>query len=132
MLYLDANVFIFAALNTEEEGAKAVALLRRIQQGEEQAITSAVTFDEVIWEVKRNRGIEKAVETAEAMLDFPNLEIIPPDRELAFLALELIKEYNLAPRDALHAATALSKKADFIVSSDAHFDKLKELRRKEL
>jgi hypothetical protein len=42
-----------------------------MQQGEEQAITSALTFDEVFWEVKRNRGMEKGVETAEAMLNFP-------------------------------------------------------------
>ena len=132
MLYLDANIFIFAALNTEEEGAKAVALLEKIQQGEEQAITSALTFDEVFWEVKKNRGIEKALETAEAMLNFPNLEIVPADREIASSALQIIRQYHLAPRDAIHAATAMSEKVDFIMSTDAHFDKVKELKRKNL
>ena len=132
VLYLDANVFIFAALNTEEDGDKAVILLKKIQQGEEQAITSALTFDEVLWEVKRNRGIEKALETAEAMLNFPNLKIIPTDREVARSAIQIIKECNLAPRDAIHAATAIAEKVDFIVSTDAHFDRVKELKRKKL
>jgi len=130
VLYLDANVFIFAALNTEEEGNKAVALLKRIQQGEVKAITSVLTFDEVFWEVKRNRGMEKALETAEAILNFPNLEIVSADREVASSALQIIREYHLSPRDAIHAATAIAEKADIIVSTDTHFDKVKGLRRK--
>lgn len=132
MLYLDANVFIFAALNTEEDGDKAVILLKEIQQGIEKAVTSALTFDEVFWEVKRNRGIEKALETTEAMLNFPNIEIVPADKETVSLALRIIRKYQLAPRDAIHAATAITEKADFIVSTDAHFDKVKELKRKKL
>ncbi len=128
MLYLDANIFIFAALNTDKEGPKAVALLAKIQSGEDKAVTSALTFDEVFWEVKRNRGLEKALETAEAMLNFPNLEIIDATRELALSALGLIRELHLAPRDALHAATALAEKVDCMVTCDAHFGRVKELK----
>jgi predicted nucleic acid-binding protein len=51
---------------------------------------------------------------------------------LAFLALQLIRECHLAPRDAIHAATAIVEKADFIVSTDTHFDRVKELKRKKL
>jgi predicted nucleic acid-binding protein len=132
VLYLDANIFVFAALNTQEEGSKAVALLRKIQQGEEQAITSALTLDEVYWEVKKNRGMDKALETAEAMLNFPNLEIISADREVISSALQIIRQYHLTPRDAIHASTAIAEKVDTIVSTDADFDKVKELRRKPL
>jgi predicted nucleic acid-binding protein len=132
VLYLDANIFVFAALNTQEEGSKAVALLRKIQQGEEQAITSALTLDEVYWEVKKNRGMDKALETAEAMLNFPNLEIISADREIISSALQIIRQYHLTPRDAIHASTAIAEKVDTIVSTDADFDKVKELRRKPL
>lgn len=132
MLYLDANVFIFAALNTEREGAKALELLMKIEQGEEIALTSALTFDEVFWEVKKGRGTEMAIETAEAMLNLQNLEIIPADKQIDSSALELIRKYNLAPRDAIHAATAIGEKVDWLVSTDAHFDKVKELKRRKL
>lgn len=47
VLYLDANIFIYATINTEELGEKSRFLLQKIQQGEEQAETSALTFDEV-------------------------------------------------------------------------------------
>ena len=46
MIYIDSNVFIYATLNTEELGEKARSLLQTIQQGEEKAETSALTFDE--------------------------------------------------------------------------------------
>lgn len=131
MLYLDANVFIYAAINTEEFGEKAGALLQKIQQGEEKAETSALTYDEVFWAVKRH-DLELAFQVCEALLNFPNLEIIPVDRELASSALHLIRECHLAPRDALHAATAIAEKADYIVSTDSHFDRVKELKRKNL
>jgi predicted nucleic acid-binding protein len=132
VLYLDANILIFAALNTEEVGDKAVALLSMIQSGEEQAVTSALTFDEVFWEVKRNRGLEKAIDTAEAILNFPNLAIVPADRVVVSSALGIIRKYQLAPRDAIHAATAIAEKVDFIASTDNHFDRIKELKRKSL
>jgi uncharacterized protein len=131
MMYLDANVFIYASINTEELGKKATALLAKIQSGEEKAKTSALTFDEVFWALKKH-NLELALQICDALLNFPNLEIIPVDRELAFEALQLIKKHKLTPRDALHAATAIAQKADYIVSTDAHFDRLKELKRKSL
>ena len=131
VLYLDANIFIYAAVNTEELGEKAGALLQKIQQGEEKAETSALTYDEVFWAVKKH-DLELAFEICEALLNFPNLEIIPADRELASSALHLIREYRLAPRDALHAATAIAEKADCIVSTDTDFDRIKQLKRRPL
>jgi uncharacterized protein len=128
MIYIDSNVFIYATLNTTELGEKARSLLQRIQQGEEKAETSALTFDEVFWAIKK-LNFEAAIEATQALLNFPNLEIICVDRDLSLSALQIIKEYHLAPRDAIHAATALATKAEVVVSTDAHFDKIKELKR---
>jgi predicted nucleic acid-binding protein len=131
MLYLDSNVFIYAAINTQALGENARSLLQKIQLGEEKAETSALTFDEVFWAVKKHSQ-EAAVEACNALLNFPNLEIVPVDRELALLALQVIEKHHLAPRDAIHAATAIAGKADAIVSTDAHFDKMKEPKRRPL
>ena len=131
MLYLDTNIFIYATINTQDLGEKARSLLQKIQQGEEKAETSALTFDEVFWAVKKH-NLELAFEACQALLNFPNLEIIPADRELAFSALQLIREYHLAPRDAIHAATAIAEKADCIVSTDADFGKVKGIKRRPL
>jgi predicted nucleic acid-binding protein len=127
VLYLDANIFVFSAINTEELGEQARLLLTKIQQGQEVAVTSALTFDEVFWAVKKH-NVGLAFEVCEAMLNFPNLEIVPADKELALSALRLMRECHLAPRDALHAATALAEKVDCLVTADAHFGRVKDLK----
>jgi predicted nucleic acid-binding protein len=131
MIYLDSNIFIYATINTNEPGEKARSLLQRIQQGEEKAETSALTFDEVFWSIKK-LDFEAALEACQALLNFPNLEIISADRDIALSALQIIKKYHMAPRDAIHAATAISAKAEAVVSTDMHFDKMKELKRRSL
>jgi predicted nucleic acid-binding protein len=131
MLYIDSNVFVYGTINTPALGENARSLLLNIQLGKEKAETSALTFDEVFWAVKKHSQ-EAAIEACQALLNFPNLEIVPFNRELALLTLQVIKENRLTPRDAIHAATAISDKADVIVSTDAHFDKLRKPKRQSL
>ena len=132
MLYLDSNVFVYATLNNEELGDRARLLLSRVQQGKERAATSALTFDELVYVVKKHRSREDATSAGEAFLNFPNLKLVAVNGELLALALNLIRKYQLDPRDAIHAATALTAKAKTVVSTDAHFDRIKELKRKPL
>ncbi len=132
MLYIDANIFVFSILNTESYGSKAEAILQKIQRGEEKALTSVLTIDEVFWAVKKSRGIEKALEACQALLSFPNLEVVAANKETAFIALQIIEESRLDPRDAFHAATAIVGKADCMVSNDAHFDRVKNIKRRGL
>jgi uncharacterized protein len=131
MLYLESNIFIYAAVDNTETGNKARTLLLKIQCGQEKASTSALTFDEVFWAIKKQNP-KQAIEAVEALLNFPNLDLKPVNAELLSLTLQIIKQYHLDPRDAIHAATAITTKADCIVSTDPHFDKLKEILRKTL
>jgi len=132
MLYLDSNVFLYAALNNEEIGDRARNLLKQVQSGKEQASSSALTFDEVVWAVKKYRNLENAIIAGEAFLNFPNLKLIPVNEDLLAVALDLIKKYGLDPRDSIHGAAAILNKVEAIVSTDEHFDKIKELHRKAL
>jgi predicted nucleic acid-binding protein len=62
MRYLDANVFIYAALYEGEKGDKARKLIKKVREGEEAAFTSVLTFDEFFWIVKKERGFDSALE----------------------------------------------------------------------
>jgi len=46
MIYLDSNVFIYAALGGGKEGSWCRDLVRRVTNGGEEAVTSALTVDE--------------------------------------------------------------------------------------
>ena len=53
MIYLDSNVFIYAATSTSKKGQRSRLLISNITQGKEKAATASLTFDEVMWAVKR-------------------------------------------------------------------------------
>ncbi len=128
MIYLDSNVFLNAILD-EEKGEMARELLRGVQDGNDRAATSALTFDEVFWVVKKHRGFDNALKAAKALLEMPNLIFIEVNDKVIWHAWELSKEYRLDPRDSIHAACALSRDIKTIVSEDEHFDKVKEVTR---
>ena len=55
MIYIDSNIFIFAALNNEELGDSARVISEEVENGNPEALTSALTFDEVILIVKKEQ-----------------------------------------------------------------------------
>lgn len=130
MEYLDSSVFIYAFLDQEERGEKCRTKLKNLQEGKESAVTSTLTFDEVFWKVKRGRGLAVALEVAETVLRLPHLTFIDVTSEIIWHALALIKEYQLDPRDAIHAACALSQGITIIISEDEDFEVITELERK--
>ncbi len=132
VLYLDSNVFIYANLDHGENGERARSLLEQVQRGRLAAATSGLTFDELIWAVKKHRSVDDAVNAGEAFLRMPGLRILSVDGALLISALELIRKYRLDPRDSIHAASALQENAEVIVSTDAHFEMVRGLRRRDL
>ena|SRR3989344_5880976 len=132
MNYLDSNVFIYAAVNNSAKGETSRNIIKNIRLGELEATTSSLTFDEVFWKVKKERGFENALIAGKAFLELPNLILIDVTAPIIWQAYELIKEYHLDPRDAIHAACALSKNIKTIISDDPDFDWVKKFERKEI
>jgi len=130
LLYLDAGVFIFAALNRQALGKRARSLIQRIAEGKEEAATCALSVDEIIWIVGKHRSREDALAAGRAFLSVPNLKILPVNQDAILSALTLMRRYGLDPRDAIHAATAVLNRCATIVSADAHFDVVVEIPRK--
>jgi len=129
MIYLDANVFLSAILNQEDEGEKARDLLQKLQKAEIVAATSALSFDEVFWIVKKHRGFISALKAAKTLLEIPNLTFLEVNDQTLWSAYNLAEKYKLDPRDAIHIACALDHAIFTIISEDEHFDKVKEIKR---
>jgi len=132
MLYLDSGVFIYASLSREAIGNRARALLQNVRNGEEDAGSCTLCFDELVWVVKRHRTREDGVAAGRAFLALPNLRIIPVDQDCLFSAISLMNRYTLDPRDAIHAAAAIATECSAIISDDNHFDRMKEIARKRI
>jgi len=129
MNYIDANIFVYAIINNDNKGEVCRNILREVAFNKLKAFTSYLTWDEVIYVVKKEKNKDIAIMEGSKLLSFPNLNFIRVDKQIIFLAQKLIKNYNLNPRDSIHAATALIIGAKEIISDDQDFDVIKEIKR---
>ncbi len=131
MHYFDANVFLLPQLYEEsiEEVRKAKEYLLKLATGEIEACTSVLTWDEVVYVVRRRAGREKASIAGRKFMSFPNLKVVPVDFRILQAAQELVEKFGLLPRDAIHAACAIRYTEGIIVSCDPDFDRVEGLRR---
>lgn len=124
MKYLDASLFIAAALDPGPTGDRCRALLRRVRAGELPAATSALTWDELAYVVGRRRGWEAGLDAGRRLLAITHLRLIAVDGEVLRGADQAARAHGLRPRDALHVASARKAAATSIVSEDRDLDRV--------
>jgi predicted nucleic acid-binding protein len=132
MPYLDSNVFIYPVIyqaDTQPKAKKAKEILHDIEKGEFTAYTSTLTWDEVVWVITRVMGRSEGINQGRKLLGFPNLQFVPTDESVIARAQRLLDKYKLSPRDAVHVASALVKRTKAVISDDADFDQIKEIKR---
>ena len=132
MPYIDSNVFIYPILYEEEQEPKvkqAIETLRDVENGKMPAFTSTLTWDEVVWVVRKTMGRDEAASQGQKLLGFLNLSWIPVDENILNRAQSLINKYSLLPRDSIHVSSAIERKIATIISDDKDFDEVKEIKR---
>jgi predicted nucleic acid-binding protein len=131
--YLDANVFVFAALDEGSRGDKARELLRSIATEDDRAATSSLTIDEVVWVLQGEGPREVAVREGQRLLAFPNLEVFDVAATDVFDSLAMMEDHErLDPRDAIHASVALNHGVHTVVSDDPDLEAVPDVERRPL
>jgi predicted nucleic acid-binding protein len=127
--FLDTAVFMYAGGGEHPLRQTCRVILQRAKDGQIAATTSAEVIQEIVHRymaIKRQRvGASMAREVLDAFR--PVLPITDPVvRRLP----ELVERYpGLSARDLLHIATCLEEGIDGIISPDAVFDSVSEIRR---
>ena len=129
MIYLDTNIFLYPLLGNDSKSDLCLAILQKVAAGEIDAGTSALTWDEFYYTLIYKIGKERTHELSKDFLTTPNLIFFDATEEIINRSHELAQQFNLKPRDAIHAATAILNKCDSIVSDDKDFDSVKGLKR---
>ena len=130
MKYLDANVFINAALPRKNR-SKYIRIIQQAISGEEIFATSVLTIDEVTYVIRKEIGFDYSLRIAKNILTMKNLILLEVDEGTITLSLNLMGKYILNPRDAIHAACCMQNNIKIIVSDDADFDKVREIKREK-
>ena len=129
-VFLDSNVFLYAAGADHPHKAPCVEVVRAVAEGRLDANTSAEVLQEILY-VYLRRGLRaEAVRLARNVSDlFPAL--LPVTREDMVRALILAERHEALPaRDLVHTAVMLNNGMDTLVSLDRHFDDVDELTRR--
>ena len=135
MPYIDTNVFLYPILYEEEQEPKvkpANQILHSMAEGKIEAYTSTLTWDEVVWIVRKTMGRDEAISQGQKLLGFSYLDWITVDESILIRAQALMSKYTLSPRDSIHIASAIDRKIQLIISDDEDFDRVREIKREPL
>ncbi|CAD6493067.1 MAG: PIN domain protein [Candidatus Argoarchaeum ethanivorans] len=127
-MYIDSNIFIFAATGKEELGQNCRKIIKLIN---EQKITCAASFlviDEVIWILKKEVGKDDAIKITKAMLSMP-IKWIEIKKSVIIKMMDTYEKTTLDPRDAIHISSMKEVGLSVIVSEDDDFDKVEGIER---
>ncbi|CAD6494152.1 MAG: PIN domain protein [Candidatus Argoarchaeum ethanivorans] len=127
-MYIDSNIFIFAATGKEELGQNCRKIIKLIN---EQKITCAASFlviDEVIWILKKEVGKDSAIKITKAMLSMP-IKWIEIKKSVIIRMMDTYEKTTLDPRDAIHISSMKEVGLSVIVSEDDDFDKVEGIER---
>jgi predicted nucleic acid-binding protein len=134
---LDANIFLAvlipeATRAPKNEIAGAARVLKAVEEGHLQGVTTAILFGEIRYAYLRENklGFEIARAAIEAET---NLRVVAVTVSLAIHAAELRRKYYskkhvFSYNDGLYLATGLGEKADLIVTTDPHLLNVRELK----
>ena len=128
-VYLDANVFIYAAGRSHPYRDPCLGILRAAAEDDLSAVTSAEVLQEILHLFQRRRQAPQGarlVRRIAALLP----DLLPVERADLQMAADLSERYpDLPARDAVHAAIVMRRKLAGIVSADRHFDEMSEVER---
>jgi predicted nucleic acid-binding protein len=123
LLYLDANVLIYALENVPPFGDRLRAVFRRIDAGELQAASSELSLAEVLVKPLRDRADSIRSQYEQLLTAGGPLSMRPVSRDVLIRAAELRAETPaLKLPDAIHAATALLRGCTTFLTNDTRFE----------
>lgn len=130
-MYADAGVFLLPVLHSERlaPAAAAARFLNSMARGAHRVSTATLTWDEVVYVVRRFLGPEDSIAKGRELLDLPNLTWLRVDLAVLRRAADLYQSLPMRPRDAIHAAVALETGEREILSEDRVFDRVSGLAR---
>jgi hypothetical protein len=127
--FLDTNVFLYAAGGPHPLRDPCARVLRRVADGTLEATVNSEVVQEILYVLTRRGRREEAIALARHLVSlFPDL--LPVTRDDVLVACDLLRQYpHFSVRDALHTATMVRNGLETIVSVDADFDQVSQIRR---
>ena len=124
---MDTAAFIYHLEANESYSALTKKIFSSLEGGKWGGITSVITLMGIsvhAWRMGRE-DVARKYETL--LMNFPHLEVVEIDRDVARLAAQLRARYEIRPADALQVAACLAKGAQGFITNDRRLSCLQSL-----
>src|SRR5881397_4382255 len=112
-MYADAGLFLVPVLQSDRvpPAASAARFLKALARGTRKVSTATLTWDEVVYVVRRLLRPEDSLAKAVELLAFPNLTWHRVDLTVLRGAADLYRTLAMRPRDPIHAGPRVCDRA---------------------
>ena len=131
LVFIDVNVFMYAAGAPHPYKAPCVRILSDIETGALTAAINTEILQELLYRYSHIKLADKGIQLCRDILRYP-LTVLPVGENDIRLAIDLFQVHyatSLKPRDAIHAATMQNNGITRLISADADFDRLSSVIR---
>ncbi|MBI1878571.1 MAG: type II toxin-antitoxin system VapC family toxin [Chloroflexi bacterium] len=125
-IFLDVNVFMYAAGAPHPYKDIYVSILEDVENGVLTAATNSEVLQELLYRYSHIKLADKGIQLCRAVMQYP-LAILPVTEADVRLAVDLFEAHRvngLKPRDAIHAATMHNNHISQVISADRDFEHL--------
>jgi len=127
-LYIDSNIFIFAATDKGKLGEKCRKIIKLVNEQKISCAASFLVIDEVMWVLKKNIGRNSAIKITKAILSMP-IKWIDVDKSVIINMVDVFENTKFDPRDAIHIASMKKLGLSSIISEDNDFNNVEGIER---
>lgn len=128
--FIDTNIPMYAAGAPHPLRESAQRVIRNVATGELDAVTDAEVFQEILYRYLHIGEREKAFQVFDRFHRIMLGRILPIEDTDVQQARTLAERYvDLSPRDLIHLAVMLRHDMQEIITTDAGFDLVQEVRR---
>jgi hypothetical protein len=130
LLFVDSNVFMYAAGKSHEYKEACLTLLRDVEEKRLKIAIDSEIIQEILYRYHNIKCGEQGLELSWMLLDLKQ-RVLSVTKEDIEMALFYYKKYGetIEPRDAIHTAVMVNNNISTIISADKHFDTIKEVKR---
>lgn len=130
--FLDTNILLrYFTRDDEDKAARALALLQRVERGEERVETSLIVIFETVYTLQRFYKVPRS-DIKDLLTNIIRLRAVQlPGKNVCLEGLDIYAQHTIAFADAYHVAYIKSRGSVEIYSWDTDFDRFEGISRVE-
>ncbi len=128
--FVDSNVFFYAKIMDAEYGASCAEIIRKVQDGNIVAATSALVTLEVANALQKFGLANEVRDTIDSIFSL-RIQVFDVERSDVRNAVVMFHHHRISPYDCVHVSVMRHAGIRIIVSADKDFDKIPGVERRD-